>query len=60
MGLFNISDKPLMMNFQLSMICFPADAHMRDLWKHEDVQANNGEYTVEIVRHGVVMLQVTP
>jgi alpha-galactosidase len=47
------------MTFKLSSIGFPADAHMRDLWKHEDVKAKNGVYTVEIPGHGVVMLKMT-
>jgi alpha-galactosidase len=59
-GLFNTGGSPHEMTFKLSMIGFPADAHMRDLWKHEDVKAVNGVYTVEIPRHGVVMLNVTP
>ena len=59
-GLFNTSRAPHEMTFKLSMIGFPADAHMRDLWKHEDVKAVNGKYTVEIPGHGVVMLKITP
>jgi len=58
-GLFNTSYNPHIVTFKLSMIGFPAGAHLRDLWKHEDVQATNGEYTVELPRHGVVMLKVT-
>ena len=58
-GLFNTSYNPHVMTFRLSMIGFPADAHMRDLWKHEDVRATDGKYTVEVPGHGVVMLKVT-
>jgi alpha-galactosidase len=58
-GLFNTSYNPHVMTFKLSMIGFPADARMRDLWKHEDVKATNGDYTVELPGHGVVMLKVT-
>lgn len=58
-GLFNNSYNPHVMTFRLSTIGFPADAQMRDLWKHEAVKGSHGEYTVEIPGHGVVMLKVT-
>ena len=58
-GLFNVSYNPHMMTFKLSMIGFPADAHMRNLWTHKNVYAHDGKYTVKIPRHGVVLLKVT-
>jgi alpha-galactosidase len=58
-GLFNRNERAQMMELPLALIGEPASAHLRDLWKHEAVEAGNGVYRVEVPRHGVVMLKVS-
>jgi hypothetical protein len=33
---------------------------MRDLWAHADLGVFTGNYTANVVTHGVVMLKLTP
>jgi alpha-galactosidase len=58
-GLFNTDTEPKEMTLKLSDVGFPAGAHLRDLWKHEDVAAKDGSYTVTVPGHGVVLLKVS-
>ena len=58
-GIFNRAETPRTISLKLSTIGFGADAKLRDLWAHKDVQANNGVYTVTVPKHGAVMLKVS-
>src|SRR5579883_3093116 len=58
-GLFNRADSPRTITLQLKKIGFSGNAKLRDLWKHEDVTAKNGSYSVQVPEHGVVMLKVS-
>ncbi|HEX4065240.1 MAG TPA: glycoside hydrolase family 27 protein [Acidobacteriaceae bacterium] len=58
-GLFNRDEVEHSMTLNLHDIGFPEQAKLRDLWKHEDVTARNGSFTVTVPAHGVVMLKVS-
>jgi alpha-galactosidase len=47
------------MTLELSAVGFPPHAHLRDLWRHKDVHAHHGAYTVTVPAHGVVLLRLT-
>jgi alpha-galactosidase len=57
-GLFNRDTEAHSMTLRLRDIGFPEHAKLRDLWRHEDVAATDGSYTVMVPGHGVVMLKV--
>ncbi|MDI3255456.1 MAG: glycoside hydrolase family 27 protein [Bacillota bacterium] len=59
-GLFNRADSPRTITLQLKDLGFASSAKLRDLWKHEDVEAKNGSYSVQVPAHGVVLLKVRP
>jgi alpha-galactosidase len=58
-GLFNRGDTEHSITLNLRDIGFSGHAKLRDLWKHEDVSANGGSFTVSVPAHGVVMLKVS-
>jgi alpha-galactosidase len=59
-GLFNRgeSQDPITVNF--SDLGFSGEASLRDLWNHRDLGSFEDHYTVEVPRHGVVLLKVKP
>ena len=58
-GLFNRDDQEHSITLNLRDIGFSEHAKLRDLWKHEDVSASHGSYTVKVPAHGVVLLKVS-
>jgi alpha-galactosidase len=58
-ALFNRAPQPETITLKLSDVGLGANAKMRDLWLGRDVQATNGSYTVQIPRHGAVLLRVS-
>jgi alpha-galactosidase len=58
-GLFNRDTEERSVTLHLRDIGFEDRAKVRDLWKHEDVSATHGTYTVTVPPHGVVMLKVS-
>ncbi|HEX4004945.1 MAG TPA: glycoside hydrolase family 27 protein [Acidobacteriaceae bacterium] len=58
-GLFNRDTEEHAVTLKLQEIGFSSHAKLRDLWKHEDVRATNGAYTVTVPAHGVVLLRVS-
>ncbi len=58
-GFFNRDTEPHSVTLKLQEIGFGRNAKLRDLWKHEDVTATHGNYTVMVPPHGVVMLKVS-
>jgi alpha-galactosidase len=58
-GLFNRDTEEHSVTLHLRDIGFEDRAKVRDLWKHEDVSATHGSYTVTVPAHGVVMLKVS-
>ncbi len=59
-GLFNRDQTEHPVTLHLRDVGFSGHAKLRDLWRHEDVTAANGSYTVTVPAHGVVMLKITP
>jgi len=57
-GLFNRAETPRTISLKLSTIGFGANAKVRDLWAHKDVQATNGVYTVTVPKHGGTVTHV--
>jgi len=57
-GLFNRgeSGNPVTVNFK--EIGMKESAKVRNLWTHQDLGSFNGSYTVEIPRHGAVLIKV--
>ena len=58
-GLLNRDTEERSVTLHLRDIGFEDRAKVRDLWKHEDVSATHGTYTVTVPPHGVVMLKVS-
>jgi alpha-galactosidase len=58
-GLFNRSESDLRMTLDLNLIGFNGSAKLRDLWEHRDIGAVQGSYTVEVPKHGVVLVKVS-
>ncbi|MGA8108845.1 MAG: glycoside hydrolase family 27 protein [Acidobacteriaceae bacterium] len=58
-GLFNRGDAEHSVTLNLRDVGFSEHAKLRDLWKHEDVSATHGSYTVTVPPHGVVLLRVS-
>jgi alpha-galactosidase len=58
-ALFNRAPEPKSITLKLSDVGFSANAKMRDLWTGKSVSATNGSYTVQIPKHGAVLLRVS-
>ncbi|MGB7263964.1 MAG: glycoside hydrolase family 27 protein, partial [Terracidiphilus sp.] len=58
-ALFNRTTGTTRMTLQLKDVGWKGRAAARDLWTHEDVGEVNGETTVTVPGHGVVMLRLT-
>ena len=58
-GLFNRSEAALKMTLDFKAIGFNGAAKLRDLWEHKDIATVQGSYTVEVPKHGVVLLKVS-
>ncbi len=58
LALFNTSDKPETIGFNLSRIGFKS-ARVRDLWARQDIGQANGAVTAEVPRHGVKLLKLS-
>jgi len=58
-GLFNRDDTEQAITLNLHDIGFTDHAKLRDLWKHQDVSATHGSFTVTVPPHGVVMLKIS-
>ena len=58
-GLFNRDTEEHSVTLRLKDVGFSKHAKLRDLWKHQDVSATDGSYTVTVPPHGVVMLKVS-
>jgi alpha-galactosidase len=57
-GLFNRTEAPIEMTLPLKLIGLGQSAKVRDLWEHKNVTTAQDSYTVEVPKHGVVMLKV--
>jgi alpha-galactosidase len=58
-GLFNRSEAALTMTLDFKAIGLSPPAKVRDLWEHKDIATMQDTYTVEVPKHGVVLLKVS-
>jgi alpha-galactosidase len=58
-GLFNRSEADLKMTLDFKAIGFSGPAKVRDLWEHKDIGTVEDSYTVEVPKHGVVLVKVS-
>src|SRR5205085_1523749 len=58
-GLFNRSEAALKMTLDFKAIGLSGAAKVRDLWEHKDIGMVQDTYTVEVPKHGVVLLKVS-
>jgi alpha-galactosidase len=58
-GLFNRDIVSHEVTLKLKAIGFGPHAKLRDLWAHANVVPTNGQYTVNVPPHGVVMLKLS-
>ena len=58
-GLFNRSEAALTMTLDFKAIGLSPPAKVRDLWEHKDIATAQDTYTVEVPKHGVVLLKVS-
>jgi len=56
-GLFNKSDEAVKMQVNWKQLGGKGPSHVRDLWLHKDVSANEG-YEATVPAHGVIMLRL--
>ncbi|OLB84086.1 MAG: hypothetical protein AUI17_07580 [Acidobacteriales bacterium 13_2_20CM_2_55_5] len=58
-GLFNRSEAALKMALDFKAIGLNGPAKVRDLWEHKDIGTVRDSYTVEVPKHGVVLVKVS-
>ncbi|MDE3199943.1 MAG: glycoside hydrolase family 27 protein [Acidobacteriota bacterium] len=59
-GIVNLGDTPATATVNAGYLGLHGKVkHARDLWKHEDVQFKNGEYSAEVPSHGILLLRVS-
>jgi alpha-galactosidase len=58
-GLFNRDDTALPITVKLSDVGFAGGAKARDIWEAKDLGKLQGNYTVSVPRHGVVLLRLS-
>src|SRR5229473_99684 len=58
-GLFNRTEAALRMTLDFKAISLNGPAKVRDLWEHKDIGTVRDSYTVEVPKHGVVLVKVS-
>src|SRR5437667_12828116 len=58
-GLFKRSEAPPKMALEIKAIGLNGPATVRDLWQHKDIGTVRDSYTVEVPKHGVVLVKVS-
>jgi alpha-galactosidase len=58
-GLFNLDEMPTTVTAKWSDLGINGRQQLRDLWRQQDLGTFSNEYSVEIPRHGSVLLKVT-
>jgi len=58
-GLFNRSEAALKMTLDFNAIGLNGATKVRDLWEHRDIGTVKESYTVEVPKHGVVLVKVS-
>jgi len=57
-GLFNRDLVPRTVSVQWSDLGLSGSQQVRDLWRHQDLGAKRDGFSVEVPRHGVVLVKV--
>lgn len=58
-AIFNRAQSALPITLKLTAVGFPNGARARNIWEAKDLGRINGSYTVEVPRHGVVLLRLS-
>jgi alpha-galactosidase len=59
-GLFNRDEMTMRVTAKWSDIGVSGRQTIRDLWRQQDLGAAEGEFTVDVPRHGAVLLKISP
>lgn len=58
-AVFNRGRSEMDFHFSFKEAGLPKQVKVRDLWLHQDLGLQEGEYTVRVPKHGVVMLRLS-
>ncbi len=58
-GLFNLAELPRPMTLDFSMLALTGKRDVRDLWRQKDLGIYDGQFTTEVPRHGVALIQLS-
>ncbi|MBN1507415.1 MAG: NPCBM/NEW2 domain-containing protein [Sedimentisphaerales bacterium] len=59
-GLFNLGELPRQMKLDSSRLAIQGPHRIRDLWRHRDLGVSEGTYAVDVPRHGVMLVRLSP
>ncbi|MFZ5831355.1 MAG: alpha-galactosidase, partial [Planctomycetota bacterium] len=59
-GLFNLDESPRAIKVAWSELGLSGERRVRDVWRHKDLGAFDGEFSSEVHRHGVVFVRMFP
>jgi alpha-galactosidase len=59
-GLFNLAELPRKMKIDSSQLGIQGRHRIRDLWRQKDLGFFNGSYSVNVPRHGVTLVRLSP
>jgi alpha-galactosidase len=57
-GLFNLADLPRRMNVDWSLLNVQGKQRLRDLWRQKDLGEFESRFSVDIPRHGVILVRL--
>ncbi len=58
-GVFNLTELPREMKLDYRMLGLSGKRAVRDLWRQKDLGTFDGQFTTEVPRHGVALLQLS-
>jgi len=59
-GLFNLAEVPRQIKIDWPLLGIQGKQRIRDLWRQKDVGVIEGDYGIEVPRHGVMLIRLTP
>ena len=59
-GLFNLDDRPANIVVSWTELGIIGKQEIHDLWRQKDLGKSKEHYQVEVPRHGVAFLKITP
>lgn len=60
LGLFNIAEKLRNISVNWDMLGISGPQRVRDVWRNKDLDEVNKQYSVEVARHGVMLVRLWP